>query len=183
VDQQPNLTFKDGKIHEEFSPEGLKELAAYIRINEFSRIIGPNIENSHQDHDATSVICEKLGSDLKIEVLYVNIYQFGSGRKWLASVRSKTYPENQDHFPQLKASRRKLLLCCLNGFLIYKKEWRVWVHLGPLLLFRYVLSSKTSVQLIASKIKTSNNRWTLFTPFHGGVVYEFREKLKAFTGS
>jgi hypothetical protein len=178
--QIDNLLFKDGAISQEFEEKSLQLIVNYLTKGNFGRLICHNFENSHQDHDAVAAICERIQKEGNLETLFTNLYAFREYSKWLVRVRENQYSDGRKSAFYWSAGRGKLIWLSVKGFINYGREWRVWFHLGPLLLWSYFLRPRLSAQSAPSLRRSSTPRWVYFTPYGQDVVQKFVLKLRDF---
>jgi hypothetical protein len=176
--QMDNLLFNDGTISEEFDDMSLKLLWNFLNNGSFCRLISPNFENSHQDHDAVAAICEKIQKESNLEIFFANLYAFRENRKWLVRVRENPNSDGGKPLLYWSAGRGELIWSFLEGIVNYRREWRVWFHLGPLLLWSYLFHPRLSALSTPSLRRSSKPRWVYFTPHGHDVVQKFVLKLR-----
>jgi hypothetical protein len=175
--QIDDLLFNDGAISQEFDGMSLQLLADYLSKENFGRLISHNFENSHQDHDAVAAICERIQSKGNLETFFTNLYTFREDSKWSVRVRENQYPITGKYLKHWSAGRGELIWLCLKGFVAYRREWRVWTHLGPSLLWSYLLNPRSCAQSAPSLPKKLTPRWVYFSPHGQDVVKKFIFKL------
>jgi hypothetical protein len=178
--QVDDLLFTDGQISSEFGEISLQFLVNFIKREGYSRLVAQNFENSHQDHDAVAAICERIGQEVRLEIIFTNFYTFSSKKKWICKIRE--YPDVAISIPanQWVEGRGKLIWICTQGFFAYRREWRVWIHLGLALLWSYFLRPRFYAQNIPSTRKNLGQRWTYFTLHGEDTIQDFVVKLHSF---
>ena len=176
--QIDDLLFNDGAISQEFEEMSLQRLVHFLNKENFDRLISHNFENSHQDHDAVAAICERIQREGNLDTLFTNLYAFRDGSKWLVRVRENPYSIDSKSVLHWTAGRGELIWLCLKGFVAYRREWRVWMHLGPSLLWSYLLHPRLCAQNAPSLPKNLAPRWIYFSPYGKDVVQKFIFKLR-----
>ena len=173
-----DLLFSDGAISQEFEEESLQLIVNFLNKGNFDRLIGHNFENSHQDHDAVAAICERIQKEVNLETLFTNLYTFRQNSKWLVGVRENPNSEGSKSVLYWSAGRGELIWLSLKGFINYRREWRVWFHLGPLLLWSYLFHPRMNAQMAPSPRGSFTPRWVYFSPYGQDVVQKFVLKLR-----
>jgi len=176
--QNDDCLFTDGEISQEFNETSLKFIFNFLRSGNYTHLIGHNFEESHQDHDAVAAICERVQKEGKIESLFINLYTFDEDQRWLVKVRNGSYSLDSKSSHKWSARRGQLIWLCLKGFISYRKEWRVWTHLGPALLWSYLLVPRTYAQNIPSPRRNFGQRWIYFSRHGNDVIQNFSLKMK-----
>ena len=175
--QIDDLLFNDGAILQEFEEVSLRLLVNFLNRENFGQLISHNFENSHQDHDAVAAICERIQNEVNLETLFTNFYAFRDDSKWLVKVRENRYPVVGKYLKHWSASRGELIWLCLKGFVAYRREWRVWTHLGPSLLWSYLLNPRSFAHSVPSPPKKLTPRWVYFSPHGQDDIQKFIFKL------
>ena len=173
-----DLLFNDGEIFQEFEEMSLQLIVNFLDKGNFGRLITHNFENSHQDHDAVAAICERIQKEGRLEILFTNLYAFREHSKWLVRVRENQYSDGSKSVLYWSAGRGELIWLSIKGFINYRSEWRVWFHLGPLLLWSYLFRPRMSAQSAPLIRGSSTPRWVYFSPYGQDVVQKFVLNLR-----
>jgi hypothetical protein len=181
--QVKDLLFTDGKIYQEFGETSLQFLVNLIEHEGYDRLIAQNFENSHQDHDAVAAICHRIQQEARLEILFTNFYTFSSRRRWSFRIRENTDISRSVPNDQWPAGRVELIWLCIQGFIVYRKQWRIWIHIGLALLWSYILRPRFYAANIPSKNKSFGQRWAYFTSHGEDVIKDFVIKLDNYSVS
>ena len=127
-----DLTLRDGESYVDIDEEFVGLLSDKIENFGISSLITFEYEGGHQDHDAVSVAALLISKLKNIPISYFSGYR--SVGFWLFFRTMK---------PRFKGSRIgfskiEVSMIFLRLLLVYARQWRSWVWLGPGVLFSYL---------------------------------------------
>ena len=127
-----DLSLKDGESYAEIDDAFIDRLCKKIDSLGISSLVSFEYEGGHQDHDAVSVVTYLISKLKNLPVSYFSGYR--SIGFWLGFRTMKP----KFRWGQIGFSRIKVSLIFVQLLLVYRKQWKSWVWLGPGILFSYL---------------------------------------------
>jgi hypothetical protein len=138
--------FKDGAAFKDLNDFFIDHFAHEINSHGISSLFTFEYEGGHQDHDAVSVIGHLVGKLNNVPVSYFSGYRSTGFRVFFRTMKPE-FRGTRITFPRLEVSA-----VFLRMLLVYRKQWKSWVWLGPGVLFSYLFRpwylSKTTIDNI-----------------------------------
>jgi|GEM_PF-4729599 len=171
--------FDDGKIHLSLDESRFRNIVELVASQEFDQIVAPQIENSHKDHDAVSIIAQEISLLLQVPIYLVPLYHFSKGRRWIASVRLFNYFRGSTSLRTDSSNRLTLCAILFRGMISYRREFRVWLHLGPAMIISYLVRPFEVLNVKSATIWSNGQRWQYFSPESGEVIQNLRIRIQS----
>lgn len=128
-----DLALKDGESYSDIDDSFIGLLANKIDSLGISSLITFEYEGGHQDHDVVSVATFIISKLNRLPISYFSGYR--SIGFWLCFRTMK--PKFRGI--QINFSKFKCASIFVRLLLVYRKQWKSWVWLGPGILFSYLL--------------------------------------------
>jgi LmbE family N-acetylglucosaminyl deacetylase len=140
---------RDGFLYADYDAEAIQNFYRSVTALTPTRIITTKLEGGHQDHDFAFILSRSFAKKTKAELVTFSTYSARNESR-LFSTMSKDGNENRTHpdnFLLRFQSTRKAII----SMLAYRSQWRTWVGLGPLVVFKYFLGKTYSTLETLSK--------------------------------
>jgi hypothetical protein len=126
------LSVRDGHSYADIDDAFIGHLCDKVDSLGISSLITFEYEGGHQDHDVASVVTFLISRLKQLPISYFSGYR--SIGFWLGFRTMKPKYKGS----RISFSRIKVSLMFVQLLLVYRKEWKSWVSLGPGILFSYL---------------------------------------------
>jgi hypothetical protein len=155
----------DGELHSNFSSDDLRKLRYRVKELEIQEIVTLSFEGGHQDHDYLAIVASLVGHLESLHVIHCPAYRGSRRNRKFFRVMNPIKP-----FSTKKFNNPSTILIAMRLILIYKSQYKTWLGLGPMTIFKYL-----------KLISTYNEKYELDKlALHETCFYENRKRQTQF---
>ena len=122
----------DGEVHTGFQIEELEKLELMVSQLRPIELVTLCLELGHQDHDSVALLTQMIAKKLNVRFTSFSGYR---SIKFLPRMFSVMKPLNPG--TSLNPRRCLTVLLAIKLMMLYKSQYKTWIGLGPILLFKY----------------------------------------------
>lgn len=155
----------DGELHSNFQCDDLQKLRYKVRELEIQEIVTLSFEGGHQDHDYLAIVASLVGHLESLQVFHCPAYRGSRINRRFFRVMNPIKP-----FSIKKLNSLSLVIIAMRLILIYKSQYKTWLGLGPMTIFKYL-----------NRVSTYNEKYVLDKlALHENCFYENRKRQKQY---